>query len=889
MRAGTPVLRLWLLLATLAFACCLPAAQGAVAQSLADDLVNGTGAAGGDAANVEPVSEEDGTVPPVTDSLETASMSIEGGPDYEAWEKVAKQAREVLEADRASSLALEQLRERLAEWRAQFQDAQSTNSNRIDILRRQIDALGPAPDTDAGESEAEELAERRSELNSQLSRLLVPVRAAQEAYILADGLIGEVDAVLRDRQTRELLDVGPSPLFPANWTEPLSQLAGVGDTLQANLRSSWQNTAQQDALRKNLAPAILVALIGLVLVVRGRAWSMALSARLLRSSGRQQRTMIFAMLVSVGQLVLPQIGLVLIVLGIRITGIGGLLTDQILQTIPIMGIMIFGARWLGSHSFPKIEILPPPLEHDEGQRASGRLWATLAGVSGALSALLVSLTAFSGITEEAASFLNFPILLLGAVALSRLGHLLVVHARASEEDEPDELTSSGFRAKVVHLIGRAAVLLALAGPVLAVLGYLKAGDFLVSAPLSTLAVLAVVSLFQRFFTHLYALFFGRQADGSDGLVAVLISFVIMLLALPFLALIWGARVADLTELWQRFMAGFSIGESTISPSNFLLFAVVFVLGYMLTRLLQGALRTSVLPKTRIDTGGQTAILSGVSYVGIFLAAVVAITAAGIDLSSLAIVAGALSVGIGFGLQTIVSNFVSGIILLIERPISEGDWISSGGVMGIVKKISVRSTRIETFDRTDVIVPNADLISGQVTNYTKTNMSGRLIVPVGVAYGSDTRRVAELLQEVAEEHPIVILNPPPQVVFTGFGADSLDFEVRVILRDVFSIIAVQTEIRHRIAERFAEEGIEIPFAQRDLWLRNPEALAGAIAGGASVEAPGADGLAAAADGEEPTLAEPEAPSRAAARVGLTKDDVDGADGDGVSDGDGGGDR
>ncbi|MBB4123518.1 mechanosensitive ion channel domain-containing protein [Martelella radicis] len=306
-----------------------------------------------------------------------------------------------------------------------------------------------------------------------------------------------------------------------------------------------------------------------------------------------------------------------------------------------------------------------------------------------------------------------------------------------------------------------------------------------------------------------------RADQLSLLGGLLIYAMTLMIGIPLVLLSWGVRYEEM-RLWAaNNLTSVSIGSITISLGGILIGVLLFVGGFLVTRWFQGWFDNNVLLRSRADAGVRNSVKTGISYLGIALAGLLAISAAGVNLSSLALVASALSIGIGFGLQTIVSNFVSGLILLVERPFKVGDWIVSGTTEGFVKRISVRATEIETFQRQSIIVPNSELINASVGNWMHHNQMGRSEVAVGVSYDSDPRRVMDILMEIGTSHPLVLQNPEPMVIFMGFGESTLDFEVRVYLADVFNGIAVRNDIRVAIFERFKDEGITIPYPQRDL--------------------------------------------------------------------------
>jgi potassium efflux system protein len=742
------------------------------------------------------------------------------GVDMEKWRALEVRAEAAVDTADTSDETLDELRSELVVYRGQFNIARGANATRIASLRDQITLLGSPSEVTGAAPEAAEIVEKRTELEEQLATLNAPVQVADSAFTSADGLVGEIDAELRNRQAEALLEVVETPLNPVHWP-------GAIEELRTSISKLWvivspdQSVQRSANLLRNLPVILFAAIAGLILIVRGRRWSKMIVERLRQSTARGLG--VWQFVVSLLRIVFPLVGLSLWAYAARSSGYLGDRGDQLIVFIPILGASMLGFRWVAEQVFAREED-DALIALNGKDRAQARFYVgciTVLLVMSSILQLIIDLEDGSVLTK---TIISFPFTVLIAHGLFMLGRLLRRFGAEPDDDDTEETARASTLGRLIRSIGTITIAVAIAAPLSQAAGFMNASTSMLFPTVLTLVLLGLVLTLQRFSADVYGAITGQGKQARDALLPIFFGMILLLCALPVLALVWGARVVDLTEIWSAFHRGFAVGDARISPTDFITFAVIFTIGYLATRLAQGALKTNVLPKTKIDKGGQNAIVSGLGYVGIFLAALAAITGAGIDLSSLAIVAGALSVGIGFGLQNIVSNFVSGIILLIERPISEGDWIEvSSGQMGYVRDISVRSTRIETFDRTDVIVPNADLVSGTVTNYTRGNTLGRVIIPVGVAYGTDTRKVERILSEIANAQPMALANPAPSVLFVNFGASSLDFEIRMFLRDVNWMMSVKSDVNHAIAERFVQEGIEIPFPQQDVWLRNPESL------------------------------------------------------------------
>ncbi|MBE9477537.1 MAG: mechanosensitive ion channel family protein [Proteobacteria bacterium] len=755
-------------------------------------------------------------------SIAGVAQIIPGSFDVDTFNQLATRAENVVEVGRASTESLEKLRADLVVHRTDALASQKMRTGRVAAIERQVTALGEAPTE--GQTEVEEVALRRAELALQLDDVRAPLAIEKEAYLRASGLINEIDKTIRERKASAMLNLNRSPLDPTIWPLAVASIKHRVSQIADKARVHSSNKVVVKLRKQNGLGILFLVVSGLFFMVPAVYW---IGRNLAATENKQLSVIdnIKRLSFSFGVFIVPMLGLALLLAAVDLADVFSVRGELLLQSIPMMGVSVFGANWL-ARNLPERNIL----NNDEADTfarliSGGRRVILALGVVMALGYLLIGLSNGANWSDDVMSVLRFPLIILLGAGLFFGGHKIkkfrdLLNLEDRDKNIPERMATIFMWACYIAGAG---------GVVLSIFGYSNAAATLVFAMVQTLALTGaafiIYAIFVRFFSNFSNLNIAPDQKDEDrpsgGIYKMGLAFALFCISIPILAIIWGARITDISDMWFQMNRGVSMGDTRISISDFLIFLLVFFIGYTITKLLQTVLRTMVFPSTRIESGAQNALVTGFGYVGVFFAGLVAVTTAGLDLSGLAIVAGALSVGIGFGLQTIVSNFVSGIILLIERPVKIGDWVEIGAYMGTVRKISVRSTSIETFDGADVIVPNSDLIAGTVTNYTHGNIRGRLKVPIGVAYGTDTDLVKEVLLSIADEHPMILKNPKPAVMFIGFGADSMDFQLRGILRDVNYVVRAASDINFEIVKQFKVNGIEIPFAQRDVMIKNPE--------------------------------------------------------------------
>lgn len=360
--------------------------------------------------------------------------------------------------------------------------------------------------------------------------------------------------------------------------------------------------------------------------------------------------------------------------------------------------------------------------------------------------------------------------------------------------------------------------------VLSLLGYPDLSLFIFNHLIISLILCGLFEIFRRSFIDILRRIilsgpwmkslrhYKKTAQKIDFWLHAIINPILIIVLIFTLLTFWGLPGDFMLSATRKLLFGFKIGGIEISLIAVVLGIVVFFASLTVSRVVKNKLAANVLAKIDMDDGVRHSLISGIGFLGFILSTLFAIMAVGINLTNLAFIAGALSVGIGFGLQDVIKNLVAGIIILLERPFRVGDWVVLSGVEGKIKQINIRTTELESFDKTSIIIPNATLISSTVTNKTHDDNMSRQSVSVGVAYGSDVEKVTQILLDCAAAHKQVLKNPAPYVLFKDFGSSSLDFELRCYVRDINSGWTAPSELRYAINRRFIEEGIEIPFPQ-----------------------------------------------------------------------------
>ena len=690
---------------------------------------------------------------------------------------------------------------------------------RANELRQRLDQLGPAPAKDAP-PESADVANERADLTKQFSEVDGDLKQARVLSLRAEQLSDRVSQRRHALYAQELFARSPSVLNPSFWMDTLRAFP-IELRAEHAVVQTWLSE-RGDGLRWTAGLLILAAIIALAIGL-SRWWFPRLIAHPTDTRSAKAWVALWVFIWYAARTPLAAAAALLAfdaldLLTSRVEEIAEGLVAGIAAASFSYGV----ARGLFAPREPQRRLL------QEDDRTALCFHNHLVWSARALGVLVVSQvvhkTLFAPLIITVATNALF-----AAITAGFLTHL-VIRLRQIKKDRGEALVAAAW-AHPVGLLVAVFIALALIAGYAGLAAFVALQVIVAAAAIGALYLLLVIT--QTLFSTIGEQTAKGQTLAADlGISAGTLGFgaavlsaairVILILA-SFLVIIgpWEVSTADLFDTVRNIPFGFKIGEIHVSFEAVFTAVLVLFLLLIVTRIVQRWLETELLPRTKLEPSLQLSIVTIFGYVGAITAIGLALSGLGFDLQKVALIAGALSVGIGFGLQSVVSNFVCGLILLTERPIRVGDSIVVKGEEGWVRRVRVRATEIETFDRASVIIPNSEFITGVVKNWTRANTLGRIVIKVGVAYDSDPVQVREILLDIASAHPQIVQSPPPGVFLLEFGEGALEFELRCVVADVEKALSVRSDLNYAIIKRFREAGVEIPHQQRELRWRAEE--------------------------------------------------------------------
>ncbi|HEX2114291.1 MAG TPA: DUF3772 domain-containing protein [Alphaproteobacteria bacterium] len=698
-----------------------------------------------------------------------------------------------------------------------------TAAAQVAETRELLDSMGEVAQ---GATESPEAAAQRKDLQERLARAEGWQKQAELAVARADQLIDRMAAKRIALFAQTVVKRGPSPLVPQTWIDAGRELGGLAGLIGTSL-AAW--TERLLDWRSDVGPAMLVILAAALL---GLAAGFGVRAYLMRKFARRE----------VAGTIAPldvQLGAAATFLGWTSPLLLALLGAWAVWPPPeffpngVVMAIVYGTvvgiitlllcRWavdaVLAPSRPQWRALPVGDAAAVVLAAHLRLLVVLLGIHIAVDRGTAPLM----VVENFTAVWNLLITIAFASLLLRVLDRRLWASPAAPAASAADGTAVARSDLTWRLLRYAAMTAMWVSPLIAAVGYANLAEYISVGVIETgivVFVAAAAKLFARALVeaafdpaHRLGRLIGQAFTiSAQGLrltqfwLGLTLDFLIAVGSGLALLIVWGASRDDIVVIGTRLVEGVRIGPVTVSITDVLLAMLVFTVVLGVTRYIQRILDLRVFPGTQLDAGVRHSLRTSVGYVGLVIGIGLAIGTLGLNLSSLAIVAGALSVGIGFGLQNIVNNFVSGLILLIERPIKAGDWVEVAGASGIVKRINVRSTELETFDRSTVLIPNSSLVSTAVVNWTHKDVSGRIEIPVKVSGVKDAASVKAILLDCARGHSMVMKAPGPNALLKDFSGNSFEFVLQVAVPRALEMQQVASDLRFAIDQAFRAKGI-----------------------------------------------------------------------------------